>query len=108
LEDVASTQVIFVMPIIISWLITFLATLSENNTVIEVSKYIPFTSPFLVPVHLLTGAAGLGEGILTLFILIVFTVLLIILSARIYKGLVLYMGQKLSLKTIGNVLKGNG
>ncbi|MGI6537200.1 MAG: ABC transporter permease [Caldicoprobacterales bacterium] len=107
-EDVASTQVIFVMPIIISWLITFLATLSENNTVIEVSKYIPFTSPFLVPVHLLTGAAGLGEGILTLFILIVFTVLLIILSARIYKGLVLYMGQKLSLKTIGNVLKGNG
>ncbi|MBH1942337.1 ABC transporter permease [Mobilitalea sibirica] len=104
-EDVASTQTIFMFPVIISFLIVYLAPLMKNEALITISRYIPFTAPFSVPVEVITGTIGLFEGMIALTLLLVFTVFIILLSARIYKGLILYTGQKLSLKTIGNVIK---
>jgi ABC-type Na+ efflux pump permease subunit len=106
-EDVAATQQIFMMPVVISFLVAYLAPMSENEVLIKVIRYIPFTSPLCVPSDLLIGTISLGEGVLALAALAVFTFLIILLSGRIYKGLILYSGQKLSLKTIGNVLKSN-
>jgi hypothetical protein len=40
-----------------------------------------------------------------LVLLMIFTLLTIILSARIYKGLVLYTGEKVNLQLLRNVLK---
>ncbi|MDD3174011.1 MAG: ABC transporter permease [Herbinix sp.] len=107
-EDAASTQQLFVFPILISWLVVYFAPLSGNYGLLKIARYIPFTSPFCVPVDLITGTIGPVQGIITLTILTVFTFLFIMLSGRIYKGLILYTGQKLSLKTIGNVLKSHG
>ena len=104
-EDAASTQVIFVFPILISWLVCYMAPIMGNETVLTVARYIPFTIPFCVPVDLITGSIGWAQGILSLAILSVFSILVIMLSARIYKGLILYNGQKVNLKMIGNVLK---
>jgi ABC-type Na+ efflux pump permease subunit len=106
-EDTASAQQIFVMPLVISFLVTYLAPMSENDMLTKVIRYIPFTAPLCVPSDMLTGTIGLGEGFLTLALLVAFTLLLIMLSGRIYKGLILYSGEKLSLKTIGNVLRSN-
>ncbi len=104
-EDVASTQAVFQFPVIISWLICYLAPPMGNEGLIAVARYIPFTAPFCVPANLITGTISLLEGVLTLGVLLIFTLLLIILSGRIYKGLILYNGQKISFQTIGNVLK---
>lgn len=104
-EDVASTQQLFVFPIIISWLVVYFAPLSRNDGLMKVARFIPFTSPFSVPSDLITGTIGLGEGIIALAILAVFTFLFTMLSGRLYKGLILYSGQKLSIKTIGGILK---
>jgi ABC-2 type transport system permease protein len=106
-EDVASTQAIFQFPVIISWLVCYLAPVIRNVGLMTTVRYIPFTAPFSVPVDLITGTIGLTEGMLSLALLLVFCLLTIMLAARIYKGLVLYTGQKLSFKTIGNVLKAN-
>ena len=106
-EDVASTQAVFQIPIIISWLVCYLTPMSRNTGLIKAVRYIPFTAPFSVPVDLITGTIGLAEGMITLSLLLVFSLLTIILAARIYKGLVLYNGQKVSFKMIGNVLKNN-
>jgi ABC-type Na+ efflux pump permease subunit len=106
-EDVASTQAIFQIPVIISWLVCYLAPITGKVGLLSVVRYIPFTAPFSVPVDLITGTIGLAEGIITLALLLVFSLLTIIFAARIYKGLVLYNGQKLSFKTIGNILKTN-
>ncbi len=104
-EDVASTQGLFQLPIIISWLVTYLAPVMGNEGILKVCRYIPFTAPFCVPSNLITGSIGLTEGILTLLLLLLFTLLVILLSGRIYKGLILYNGQKVSFKMLGNVLK---
>jgi len=104
-EDAASTQMIFMFPVMISWLICYLSPVVGNETLQMVTRYIPFTAPFCVPVDLITGTIGLTEGIISIALLSIFTLLLIMLSARIYKGLVLYNGQKLNFKMIGNILK---
>lgn len=106
-EEVASTQAIFQLPVIVSWLICYLAPLYKKESILTVARYVPFTSPFSVPVDLLTGTVGIGQGIVSLIVLAAFSVIVIMLSAKIYKGLVLYTGQKVSLKLIGNIIKSN-
>lgn len=105
-EDAASTQSILQLPIIISWLLCYFVPLNGNETFIPVARYIPFTAPFCVPVDTLTGAVNLWESTLMLMVMIVFTLLFVALSSRIFKGLILYNGQKVNLKTIQGILKG--
>ncbi|HHT88235.1 MAG TPA: ABC transporter permease [Clostridiales bacterium] len=105
-DDVASTQGLFQFPVVISWLICYFAPISGNDKLLSIVRYIPFTAPFCVPSDILTGTIGYGEGILTLLILTAFSLLIIILASRIYKGLVLYTGQKPNMKLIINILKG--
>lgn len=104
-EDAASTQAIFTIPIVISFLISYLAPIFQNDSLIKAARFIPFTIPFSLPSELITGTIGLGEGVLSLLILAVFSFVIILLSARIYKGFVLYTGQNFSFKLIGDILK---
>lgn len=104
-EDAATTQTVYNFPIIISWLVTYLAPLMGKEGIIAVARYIPFTAPFCVPANLITGTMGLLEGVIALVVLALFTLLVIQLSGRIYKGLILYNGQKVSLKLVGNIIR---
>lgn len=106
-EDVASTQALFQFPVIISWLVCYLAPITGNQEILTIVRYIPFTAPFSVPVNLITGSIGLAEGFITLSLMVVFTLIVIMLAGRLYKGLILYNGQKLNMKLIGNILKAN-
>jgi len=103
-EDVASTQALFQFPIIISWLIVYFAPLSGHEDILNIARYIPFTAPFSVPAELLTGVTGPVEGLISFAVLLVFTLLFVMLSGKIYKGLILYSGEKVSFKMIGKVL----
>lgn len=104
-EDAASVQGMFQMPIIVSWLTCYLAVIREKDNIIEVARYIPFTAPFSAPIDLILGRMGLINGLISAIILILFSIVVIVLSAKIYKGLILYSGQKVNLKTIINALK---
>ena len=104
-EEAANTQSVFTLPIVFSWLICYFATLMEKEGILMIARNIPFTIPFCVPVDLLTGAIGIVQGLISTIILLVFSILVIMLSARIYKGLVLYTGQKLTFKNILGILK---
>ncbi len=104
-EDVASTQGLFQLPVIISFFLCYFAPLAGNYKLISVVRYIPFTAPFCVPSDLITGTIGLGEGLIALLVLSLFSLVIMVLSAKIYKGLVLYTGQKANIKLLGNILK---
>ncbi|MBO5354401.1 MAG: ABC transporter permease [Lachnospiraceae bacterium] len=104
-EEAASVQSIFQLPIIISWIVTYFGSLLGKEDLLAVARNIPFTIPFGVPVELLTGAISIGQGILSTVILLVFSLLVIMLSGRVYKGLVLYNGEKVTLKNIAGILK---
>lgn len=104
-EEAANAQSIFTLPIVISWLVCYFGTLMEKESLLVVARNIPFTIPFCVPVDLLTGAINIGQGILSTVILLVFSVLVIMLSGRIYKGLVLYNGEKVTMKNVIGILR---
>lgn len=104
-EDVASTQGLFQLPVVLSWLVSYFAPLMGKDTLITITRYFPLTSPFCAPADLITGSIGLGEGLLSLLILTAFSLAFIVLAAKTYKGLVLYTGQKASLKQLVNILK---
>ena len=94
-EEASSVQSVFTLPIAISWLVCYLGVLMEKENVLVIARNIPFTIPFCIPVELLTGTVSITQGIISTLILLVFALLFIMLSARIYKGLVLYNGQKM-------------
>ena len=104
-EEAANTQSIFTLPIVISWLVCYFGTLMEKESLLVVARNIPFTIPFCVPVDLLTGAIGIVQGIFSTVLLLGFSLLVIMLSGRIYKGLVLYNGEKITLKNVIGILK---
>jgi ABC-type Na+ efflux pump permease subunit len=106
-EDVAATHAVFQFPVVISWLVCYFAPITRKAGLLTSIRLIPLTSPFSVPADLITGTIGFRTGIISLAILIIFSLLTIMLAARIYKGLVLYTGQKFGLRMIGNVLKTN-
>ncbi len=106
-EDTATSQAIFQFPVIISWLICYLAPVMGNEGILKVARYVPLTTPFCVPVDLITGNISLLEGGISMAVLLVFTLLVIMLAGRLHLGLILYTGQKPSLKVIGNMLRNN-
>lgn len=106
-EDVATTQGIFVFPVLISWMICYIAPVMGHEGILNVARYVPFTIPFCVPVELITGSVSLLQGVISFVIVAVFSLIVIIYSARIYKGLILYNGQRVTFKTLGKVIKGH-
>lgn len=105
-EDAASTQALLQMPIVISFLLCYIMPIAGHGGFMTYARYIPFTAPFSVPVDVMTGVVSLPEGLLMLAVMLLFTLLFIGISARIFKGLILYNGQKINFKTIQGVLKG--
>ena len=105
-EDAASTQGIIMLPILVSFMLSYFVPLSGNESFTAVARYIPFTAPFIVPVDLLTGLVSIPHGLLLLAVMILFTAIMVNLSARIFKGLILYNGQKITLRTIKGVISG--
>ncbi len=104
-EDTAQVQGIFQFPIIISFFACYFGVLLEKEGLVLATRFIPFTIPFGMPCDLLTGTAGILQGVVSLVILLVFTVLCIILSGKVYEGLILYNGQKMGVKKLVNVIR---
>lgn len=105
-EDTASAQAVFIYPILISWLVPYFALIAENETILRVCRLVPFTAPFCVPAELLTGSVGWGIGLLSTVLVLLMSAALVWLTARVYRGLVLYTGQKISWKTLTGVIRG--
>lgn len=99
-EDIPSSQAVFQFPIIVSWIFAFIAPLNGSKGLQTVLRYIPFTSPFCVPAELAIGNIGLVEGIISMVILLASSLLVIVLGGKVYKGLALYTGQKLTFRNI--------
>lgn len=104
-EETANVQSIYTMPILFSWLISYFASLTENEKLLSVLRYIPLTAPFAAPVDILTGTMSLTQVLICVAIMIVFTMVFIMFAAKIYKGMVVYNGAKVKFNTVISMLK---
>lgn len=95
-EQVAVGIQIFALFVMIGWLPAYFAPITENPIFINIIRLIPFTSPFTVPADLIIGSMSIAMGCVTLLLQLITTILLVIIAGRLYKGLLLYNGSKLT------------
>ncbi|MBP2327361.1 ABC-2 type transport system permease protein [Kibdelosporangium banguiense] len=70
---------------------------SENETVMTVMSYVPFSSALAMPVRMFTGAAQAWEAVLALGVLAGAVVLIVLLASRLYSGSLLQTRGKVAL-----------
>lgn len=64
-----------------------------TNIIIKVTSYIPFLSSYSMPLRLASNTAGTSSALISLGVLIIFTLLLTIFSAQLYKSNVLVYSE---------------
>lgn len=100
-EDIGSVA----MPIILVFVIGFavvMASIEDPNNAIgmKICSFIPFTSSMAMFARIAMGSVSTGEIALSIAILVVSTVLIGILAAKIYRAGVLMYGTRPKLRTI--------
>ncbi len=100
-EDIGSVA----MPIILVFVIGFVVVMSSiedpNNAIgMKICSFIPFTSSMAMFARITMGSVSTGEIALSIAILVVSTVLIGVLAAKIYRAGVLMYGTRPKLRTI--------
>jgi len=104
-EDLSTGMAIYQIPVMISFFMAYFIPLQEGSPLINFVWYFPFTAPFSAPANLIIGNMGIVEGGVSFIILSISTLLLILLTGKLYKGLVLFNGSKISVKNLIYILK---
>ncbi|MDD6102355.1 MAG: ABC transporter permease [Clostridiales bacterium] len=104
-ENATNVQTIFVFPIVISFFVVLFAMVDSEGKVPYLLHFIPFTSAMITPASVFIGNIPLWMGLLSLALTAVGVCVLMFLAAKIYKGLLFFAGEKVSLKTIIKAVK---
>jgi len=73
---------------------------NDNEAVLTVMSYVPFSAPVGMPVRLFLGTAVWWEPLVALAVLVVTTVAVIALGARIYERSLLRIGPRVRLREV--------
>ena len=105
-EDLSSTNVLFSMALVVSFLCCLLGGSGEG--IISQARwldFVPFTAIMVTPARVLLGEVSLGMGVLTLVIVLVTAVLLCVLAGKVYRMMSLYKGDPPSVQKLFVMLK---
>ena len=105
-EEVASASAVLTFPVLIFWLVGYFAALNQNESMLTVCRYIPFAAPFTVTAEILTGKVSVWVGLIVVAEMLAVTLLLVWIAGKIYRGLVLYNGEQLSIRKMIGVVRG--
>ena len=93
-EDLSSTQSIFVLVLVFSFILSIQSFTSESGAPIsDWLYYIPFTAIMLMPGNLILGEATLLQGGISVAILAATCILIIVCAGKIYRSLIFYRGN---------------
>ncbi len=105
-EDLSSTNVLFSMVLVVSFLCCLLG--GSGNGIISQARwldFVPFTAIMVTPARVLLGDVSIGMGALTLVIVLVTAVLLCVLAGKVYRMMSLYKGDPPSMQKLFMMLK---
>ena len=101
-EDISSGTGIFYLPVIIFGMAAMMAPALDGTFWAKFMNFFPFSSPFVLAANIINGRLGILAGIISMGILFISTIICFMLAGKLYKGLIFFKGEKL---TIGNVVK---
>ncbi len=93
IEDMSSTQMIFMVPIFIGFFATYVVPVATTSkTVFTVMRMVPIISPFMVPAEFIIGKVTMLEGIISALISVATCFVLILFTGKVYKDKVFNRG----------------
>ena len=85
-EELTNGMAIFQMIVVIGFLAAYMIPLMQaESPILKYLRYIPITSPYMVTSDVIIGNMGILDGIISLIIMILCTVITILLTGKIYK-----------------------
>lgn len=98
-EDVGSV----ISPVIGIMMVPYIVGVSiapwnPESTLVEVLSYVPFCSPFIMPIRIALGTAGTMDVLIALALSLILVPALVWISGRIYSNAILRTGARVSLK----------
>ena len=105
-EDLSSTNVLFSLTLVASFLICLLGG-GGDGVISEAAwlHFVPFTAILVTPARVLLGDVSLWQGGVTLGIVLLTAVVLCLLAGRVYRMMSLYKGNPPSLRQMFTMLK---
>lgn len=95
-EDVGSATAPVMIFVMIPYFLVIL--FNDNETVLGVMSYIPFSAPVGMPMRIFLGTAVWWEPLVSLALLLATTVLAVLVGSRIYSHSLLRMGARVPLR----------
>ena len=89
------------------YLAAFAALQAPDATWVRVLSFVPFFSPYLVPIRMILGAISPAEIAVAFVLLIVGAGLALWVAARIYSAGVLLYGQRTGLRAVWRAVRVN-
>lgn len=84
-EDLGNSQVFLVIPLMVSWLLAYLAPAIENEALLKFVRIFPLTSPFSMPADVIVGNADIVVACISFVLLVLVTASLVLLTGYMYK-----------------------
>lgn len=96
IEDSGTVLMPVMMLVMLPYFIVIL--FGDNQLIMSIASYFPFSAPVAMPVRLFTGTALWWEPLLSLLILLVSTLCVVLVGERIYAGSLLQVGRRLKIR----------
>lgn len=97
-EDLQSSTSPMTVLIIAAYLVSFQAIEDPDGTLARVTAIVPFTAPLVAPVRIVAGEGSLAATAVAVAAVLVTTLLLVSLGARVYERAVLRTGKPVGLR----------
>ncbi len=94
-EDVGSATSPVMILVMLPYILVI--TFNDNPVVLAIMSYVPFSAPVGMPMRIFLGEAAWWEPLLSLAILLVTSLIVIVIGARIYSNALLRTGARVKL-----------
>ena len=103
MEDLApALQPVSIIGVLGFYLAYFPQVTGEENTMSVIARYLPISSPFVLPTDYMLGKIGIAEALISIAVLAVADVLLMMFVAKVYESIILHTGNRLK---VGDMIK---
>ncbi len=104
-EDLSSSIGVFTMVLVISFFCTLWGGLMTESGAASWMNWVPFTATLITPSNLMIGLVSVGEGLISLGIILVSIFLLMLVAGKVYQMMALYRGKAPSIKKLIQMLR---
>lgn len=105
-EELQQCMVIFQYIVIAGFFIVYFDVIVNKEIFTALGTYLPFCSPFSLPANIIIGEMSVVKIAIALGILVISTLIVLVMTARVYKSMILFNGAKITPEVIRKAFVG--